>query len=204
MYLIGVQVNEGYLDSGPTRAGILGGLPLEWGCTQMRIRAGLILFAALILYVASAKANGVPIDPEVDVGGGSFSTNIFQSSFSFIVNVDTQTCTLAGGSGTFDCFDGNNQNQLWTTLNVTFPSSFIGTVTCNALRFFAGCIVLGNTVSFFGGQGIPVGEHFIIGVNNFPANTQLDVQANVPEPGTLGLFLAGIGALVARRKLHKR
>lgn len=170
----------------------------------MNIRPGFLVLAAMILFAASAQANGVPIDPEVDVGGGSFSTNVFQSSFSFIVNVDTQTCTLPGGSGTFDCFDGNNQNQLWTTLNVTFPSSFIGTVTCNALLFFAGCNVVGNTVFFFGGQGIPVGEHFIIGVNNFPAGTQLDVQANVPEPGTVGLFLAGIGALLARRKLHKQ
>jgi hypothetical protein len=166
----------------------------------MKIRAGLILLAVLILSVTSAKANGVPIDPEVDVGGGSFSTSIFQSSFSFVVNVDTQPCR----SGTFDCFDGNNQNQLWTTLQVTFPSSFIGTVTCKALLFFSACNVVGNTVFFFGGQGIDLGEHFIIGVNNFPANTRLDVQANVPEPGTVGLFLAGIGALVARRKLHRR
>ncbi len=36
------------------------------------------------------------------------------------------------------------------------------------------------------------------------SGTQLDVQANVPGPGAVGLFLAGIGALVAHRKLHKR
>jgi len=168
----------------------------------MKIRAGLILLAALVLSAASAKANSVPVDPEVDVGGSSFSTPIFQSSFSFIVNVDTFPCTL--GFGSFDCFAVLNQNQNWTSLSLTFPSSFIGNVTCNALAFFSGCSVVGNTVFFFGGTGIPLNGDFVIGVNNFPAGTQLDVQANVPEPGTVGLFLAGIGALVARRKLHKR
>lgn len=59
-------------------------------------------------------------------------------------------------------------------------------------------------VKFFDGL-IPFHTDFTLNFEGFPANTSFVTTAGiVPEPGTLALFLGGIGALLVRRRLCAR
>lgn len=59
-------------------------------------------------------------------------------------------------------------------------------------------------VAFFDGL-IPFHTDFTLDFEGFPANTSFVTTAGiVPEPGTLALFLGGIGALLVRRRLCAR
>ncbi len=75
----------------------------------------------------------------------------------------------------------------------------------NFPNFFTTVFVDPNNtgVTFLGGNivGPQDGLHFeFIGFQN---NTGVSVGVNTPEPATLGLFLTGVGALVARRRLRR-
>jgi hypothetical protein len=59
----------------------------------------------------------------------------------------------------------------------------------------------GTQFSFFNGS-IPFHTDFTLDFEGFPASTSFSTTAGIPEPGTLALFLGGIGALLARRRLR--
>jgi hypothetical protein len=164
------------------------------------MRTRLSLLAVLILAVGSAMADTIPPgDPEVAVGGGGLSGPV-GNTFSFNVPGDTSPCATKTG---FQCFAAfNNSGINWTNLAIFFPSGTTG-ITCSVLTptpLFSACTVNFNEVLFTGGTGISAGTHFDIAVN---ANLSLGAQANVPEPATVSLFLTGLGAMIARRRLRK-
>ena len=114
-------------------------------------------------------------------------------------------------------------NGAGTTINallfVASKSDFSGTLSCALSTALGGpspftqCAVAGPVVTFFGGPGIPFGDDFSLGFRGFNPNASFLVNAisrpsqqaftdptNTPEPGTLGLFVGGIGALLVRRR----
>jgi len=141
---------------------------------------------------------------------------------------DTTPCILTqGGISTSapGCFFLNDikKNGFGTTINallfVASKSDFSGTLSCALSTALGGpspftqCAVAGPVVTFFGGPGIPFGDDFSLGFRGFNPNASFLVNAisrpsqqaftdptNTPEPGTLGLFVGGIGALLVRRR----
>jgi hypothetical protein len=120
---------------------------------------------------------------------------------------------------------GDTINQLVVIASHTYS----GSLTCllsTALggpSSFTECAPSGPVVRFFGGPGIPFGGDFSFGFRGFNANAVFKVIANggsggfvrntlvtntpvtsTPEPGTLVLFVGGIGALLVRRRARAR
>ena len=105
-------------------------------------------------------------------------------------------------------------------LVVVASPTYSGSLTCflNTLLGgpspFTGCAPSGPVVRFFGGPGIPFGGDFSFGFRGFNADAVFRVVAissatsnqavtnptSTPEPGTLGLFVGGISALLVRRR----
>jgi hypothetical protein len=110
---------------------------------------------------------------------------------------------------------------------VVSKASFSGTLSCalsTALGgdspWFTNCAVspAAPVVTFSGGPGIPFGDEFSMGFRGFQSNTTFvsrtilsgsdtptilsgsDTLAT-PEPGTLALFVGGLGALLVGRRL---
>jgi hypothetical protein len=90
----------------------------------------------------------------------------------------------------------------------------VGAVTCALLnnQDFATCTTApfddgGTMVTFSGGKGIPYQGQFTLGFQGFLPQTSFSGVAAatpIPEPNTLALFLAGIGALLIGRRLRTR
>jgi hypothetical protein len=119
-----------------------------------------------------------------------------------------------------------------TTINaLLFQASkadFSGTLSCalstavgGQSPWFTQCSATpgGPVVKFFGGLGIPFGDDFSLGFRGFNANAGFTVIAmgnasasnqavtnptTTPEPGTLVLFVGGIGSLLVRRRARAR
>ena len=114
-----------------------------------------------------------------------------------------------------------------TTINallfIASKADFSGTLSCALTTALGGqspftqCAVTGPEVSFFGGPGVPFGDDFSLGFRGFnanagflaiairsPSNQAFTDPTNTPEPGTLGLFVGGIGALLVRRRARAR
>ncbi len=119
-----------------------------------------------------------------------------------------------------DCFFENDINPSGVGLTITqlvFDVAGIDptTVTCDTKIMgiagpFADCGVEplpgggGTQATFFDGS-IPFHSDFRLDFEGFPPATSFGgVAGVVPEPGTLVLFLGGIGALLARRRLRAR
>ena len=111
---------------------------------------------------------------------------------------------------------------------VVSKADFSGTLTCalstalGGASSFTNCAVsmAAPVVTFSGGPGIPFGGDFSMGFRGFNTDTTFvgrailsgsDMPAilskpdtPVPEPGTLALFVGGIGALLVRRRPRAR
>jgi hypothetical protein len=132
------------------------------------------------------------------------------------------------------CFFKNDietGNGTGTTINallfVADKADFSGSLSCALSTALGGqsqftqCAATPNggpVVKFFGGPGIPFGDDFSLGFRGFNA-TGADFLATAiisasnqavrnptitPEPGTLVLFVGGIGALLVRRRARAR
>ncbi|HEX9760749.1 MAG TPA: PEP-CTERM sorting domain-containing protein [Candidatus Acidoferrales bacterium] len=172
---------------------------------SLLVVAGLL---SLILMVPVAQADEIDpaLDPQIIIRQGSGTIPVTGLTFSF-------TLGTVDGEETID----NQSSQVWTTLTLTIfpgaqaddlPSSFF---VCTPLVFFTDCTFLqmGSTTTptiifFFGGTGVPVGQHFTIEWIGFPEGAGLVGVANVPEPGTLLLMLSGAGAMALRRRWQGR
>ena len=188
----------------------------------------------LLLCSAQARADSIPTgDPIVKTGGGGTGApirlgdpapagiitpdfTIFSSSGT---SPGTSPCVLIqGGIVTTSptCLFENDiapNGVGLTIISLTFdaPSIPFGPGDlCNFLPGspFSQCGVDplpggGTQFSFFAGS-IPFHTDFTLDFEGFPANTSFSATAGIPEPGTLALFLGGIGALLARRRLCAR
>jgi len=105
-------------------------------------------------------------------------------------------------------------------------ANFSGSLTCalstalGGASSFTQCSARGHVAAFYGGPGIPYGDDFSMGFRGFNSDTTFvgrailsgsDMPAilskpdtPVPEPGTLALFVGGIGALLVRRRPRAR
>jgi hypothetical protein len=150
--------------------------------------------------------------------GTSPATNspcvLFESFSGTIVNAGTSpNCFFANGIN----LNGVGQNITELVFDVLKPG---GLVSCELLNNidFAMCVPGpfddgGAMVTFKGGPGIPFQGEFHLGFQGFPENTPLGCSpistcpqnvtiSPIPEPGTLVLFVGGVGALLARRRLR--
>jgi hypothetical protein len=100
-----------------------------------------------------------------------------------------------------------------TLTSLTFIALGISadTVSCQNLAGspFAQCgveAIEGGTEVNFTNGAIPFHQDFTLQFQDFPENFSFSSQATavVPEPGTLAMFLAGIGALLVGRRLRVR
>jgi hypothetical protein len=168
---------------------------------------GVVLSAGLVL------ADPIP-DPFIKLGGGGGTGDIVVANF--IITSPTGTspadspCILTqlGLSETEpDCVFANHIFPKAPIFQLTFDIFGVdaGTVNCSLIEGspFSQCSVSGGEnftrVIFFDGI-IPHGAEFSLVVGGFPANTDFYGTVAVPEPGTITLFLVGLGALLARRR----
>jgi hypothetical protein len=139
---------------------------------------------------------------------------------------DGTDCFLIQGGVATDapgCFFSNDitEGQAGATIDalafVVSNASFSGTLSCalstalGGASPFTNCAVSPTApiVTFSGGPGIPFGDDFSMGFRGFNADTTFvgrailsgpGTPAKTPEPGTLALFVSGIGALLVRRR----
>ena len=182
----------------------------------METRRFIFLLALLLLFGVGAWADTVPIDPQIIIVGRGDPTPIFGLTFP----VPFGSCAGTGLESEF-CFEGINFSGVdWTNLALMItppdPSTAIGALSCSSDLF-----ALNNCSGMVGGPGetlfvlflqgtgpgiptepIDFDPPFAIGFSLFPTGTTVSAAANVPEPGTMALFLTGVGALVARRRLR--
>jgi hypothetical protein len=183
--------------------------PRRLGMKALGMRTGFVLLM-LAVFAPAAIADTAPAnDPRIIINDPtcpSGATVITTQTFTFMSDAN-------GGGFLSFC---NNSGTPWLNLsinviqppNTTFPNDFF----CES-DIWATCIFTlnGNVLNIFFTDGaLPDdGTGFTIDLNSdFPStgwgpNSEFTATANVPEPGTLSLFLAGVGALVARRRIRR-
>jgi hypothetical protein len=178
------------------------------------------LAAFVVLSIAVALADS--IDPVVRTGGGTGSVAITSPIFTMVTPTgnsptDGTPCVLIQGSTSTqapECVFSNDIGDGTTIHELVFVASkadFSGTLSCELMTKFGGpspyfkhCAAMqAGVVEFFGGPGIPFGDEFSLGFGDFNHNATFQVTA-IPEPGTLALFMGGIGAWLVRRKSRSR
>jgi hypothetical protein len=161
----------------------------------MRFRV-LILTVLVMACVLRLQASPQPNDPRIILNG----THDPLGPFTLIMGLDFTFMADASGGGMLSFT--NDSGEDWTSLEIEAPAPLpTDVITCGGTSF-ATCTVLFESsgfaiIDFSGGPGILNGENFTIdlGPSGWPPNGQFRAFANVPEPGTLALFIIGLGPL---------
>jgi PEP-CTERM motif len=188
----------------------------------MRSLRLILLGIGVLVLSAPTWADQIPgPDPRVVVGGGTGSAPV---GFTFLFGTpsgcspianpfcaqDNQVgspCTM-NNSSVPGCVFQNGTETRFTSLTIdvdtTFPAG--ASLECGGVNKegpFSHCSfgfdADGAIFTFTGGPGVPRGGDFSISVDGWKPDTDFGVSASgtsaVPEPGTVTLLLAGIGAL---------
>jgi len=175
-------------------------------------RTGMIVICAVVLLCAGA-AQADTIDPVIIVRGASGSIPITGPTV-ILTYLNQPGCTnqtylipnispnpLPGMA----CSLINMTNAAIASITFNITSAQLPlTLQCATLCSSFTSTVTGGTAIFTFSPPIPTAQPFNeIGVDfiNFAAGTTIAVTATaVPEPGTIGLLLTGLGAIAARRR----
>lgn len=177
----------------------------------------------LLLVVASALAFGDPIkDPKIILHGAGGALQAGRCPQCIAVGANFSFSVPESGSGNlfFTNASGTNWNSLTLiekgvpAADIKCQSSLFASCTLTTLKDGSVKILLAN-----GGrtewrdQGIPNGSNFEISFacvkgTCWPGGLTFNGHGSAnalgtPEPGTIGLMVTGLGALVSRRKLWK-
>jgi hypothetical protein len=179
----------------------------------------VLLVLAVVLSAGLVLADSIP-DPFIKLGGGGGTGDIIVPNFIITSPNGTSPATPDHPEGTPciltqlgfsetepDCVFANHIFPRAPIFQLTFDIFGVdaGTVNCSLIEGspFSQCSVSGGEdftrVIFFDGI-IPHGAEFSLVVGGFPANTEFNGTVAVPEPGTITLFLVGLGTLLARRR----
>ncbi len=182
---------------------------------------------ALLLAVSSAMAfaDGVQ-DPKVIIKGAGGGSNVPQGSCPQCVGVGINFSFSVPQSGSGSLFFTNTSGKNWTSLKLIEKGVPAADVKCSS-SLFSSCTtqtlkngsveILLSGVKGGGAQwadrGIMNGQNFSINFscvqgNCWPGGLTFNGHAgtsvgSVPEPGTIGLLVIGLGALGSRRKRWK-
>ena len=216
---------NGYLWEGVLRPNILRKHPPEGVSMKALTRYAILLASFLVIFVNVSYASET--DPHVKTVGGGGSTPIFGTTFAFTY---VSCGSVDGPSDESFCFNGDNVSGVdWHNLQVTTNYSFTGpaptdwscaTTDDDFAMEFSTCTIqsvtndltTGTVVTLYsGGAGIPNSDpgtpDFFTTEGGDPTVTATTGMGNAnvvtPEPGTLALFLTGIGAFAARRRLRR-
>lgn len=182
----------------------------------MRIARALLV--ATLLLAGAVTAQATPTDPQIIIKAGGLSVQLTSLTFPTLTytasattlaphcflgttnGLPSMTCEFANVTGqTIFSLTGfiNPGGQLPLTLSSDIFGQTSQTVTGGAVTFTLGSIPDCNLSG-----GNPACEFSIIFVG-FTDPTTFDFTANVPEPGTIAMFLTGLAALAAGRRLRK-
>jgi hypothetical protein len=179
---------------------------------SLAILVGVVLLAA----AAFADSNH---DPKIIIGDPVCNGCISVTSNHFSFTLPTTQGSFFTGKLQFQ----NNSGKTWYNLFLTESVVPWQNVSCNKhSAFFNDCEIVpssknnSTTIEFLNlapnpKSGILNGGVFSLNFqpvdeNAWPSGTSFDGKANptvVPEPASVTLFIAGLGAIVARRKLSK-
>jgi hypothetical protein len=178
----------------------------------------VLLAFAVVLSAGLVLADSIP-DPFIKLGSGGGTGDIVVPNFIITSPTGTSPGEPPGGSPCIltqlglsepepDCVFENHIFPRAPIFELVFDIFNVNAagVECGFLPGttpFSECNVSGGEfftrVIFFDGM-IPHGGKFSLAVGGFPANTEFNGTAVVPEPGTITLFLVGLGTLLARRR----
>lgn len=195
----------------------------------------VVSFVTAVLLLGSvAKADGVPVDPQMGVSDPTCSGEGCPSPV--FVGQGFQFATVNGGG----VFTGTNESGVtWTSLDFVLSGTAVlaSSISCSAAGLYtcfvnsdgsgdATNILYNSLCDGCSGTGIPNNEQFFVSLNDtgsttgswpvdemFTANynnttptifTPLTPVAPVPEPSTIALVCTGLGALIAKRKRQAR
>ena len=185
---------------------------------RMKLSKIVLLAVAVVLSAGLVLADSIP-DPFIKLGSGGGSGDIIVPNFIITSPTGTSPGEPPGGSPCIltqlgfsepepDCVFENHIFPKAPIFELVFDIFNVNAagVECGFLPGttpFRECSVSGGEnftrVIFFDGI-IPHGAEFSLVVGGFPANTDFYGTVAVPEPGTISLFLVGLGALLARRR----
>lgn len=163
------------------------------------LQQSILIMTFVLLGTSWASSSPQLGDPHVIIHDPPGVYTDVGSSFSFMSD------EFGGGAFLFT----NDSGITWSTLSIFVPPpSGDGEISCASSQFTNCTVEPGQggffaTLFFSGGPGIPNGESFSIdlGPSGWTPDATFQAYAN-PEPGTLWLFLIGLGPLLARRRRH--
>jgi hypothetical protein len=167
-----------------------------------------------MLFAGVATGNAISDmgDPSEIGGGGPPVSHIGGSLFSFLSSTGTSPGTSAcviNGVNDSVCDFVNVSGQTWSSLVWTIlPGEPL--TSCQFTIGFTNCVVnqqgdatTPSIITFFGGAGILNTQAFGVAAVGWAPNTSFSLAANVPEPTSFVLLMAGLAALAARRATRR-
>jgi len=190
----------------------------------MRGVRALAVLTVMLACAVTAAAN--PIDPVIIVRGGTGSIwlqnlNPFPINFAGTLGCQTGTWNVpqsdptafVNGQAFLSCLFRNMLPNQMPITSLTFSISPAGQLLSlfnqpwgnqQSSYFSQTSSAQNNALANFSVGAVPSGEEFEVVFIAFNPNTQFNLVANIPEPGTLALLGTGLLGIAARIRKKKR